>query len=116
MIEENPVFTPPKQVAFRTANTFVSVLLDQAAEAARPVVFDPRDREALHKLGYRWVVFDRHAPARAVDPGAAGAEIAARAPPASFAGLLGAPVWADADDVLYAPWGDGSPCGSEMRQ
>jgi hypothetical protein len=112
MVEDNPVFAPKEQVAFKTDNDFIAMLFDQAASGKKPPVFDPRDREELHTMGYKWVVLDKRA---YMDPGdnarvATASEGRARWVRKTFTNMLGAPVYEDEMTAIYAPWGDGSPC------
>lgn len=113
MVEDNLVFAPPEQVAYRSDNSFVAVLLDQAGEGEKAPVYTPADREALHTLGYKWVVLDKRA---YLDVGDTSARVGrslegrARWVRRSLTNLLGAPVYEDEQTAIYAPWGDGSPC------
>lgn len=113
MVEDNPVFAPKEQVAIQQTNSFVSVLLDQAASGAKPPDYTEADKQAVYDLGYRWVLLDKRA---YLDPG----HEASRVGPARegrlrwvrrvFGRMLGAPVYEDEITVVYAPWGDTTPC------
>lgn len=113
MVEDNPVFSPPAQLAYQRDNTFVSVLLDQSTYGKRRPAYRQEDRAALQALGYRWVVLDKRAYVEGGDIQArTGSSLAGRANRVAVVmeQLVGRPVWEDADNAIYAPWGDGSPC------
>lgn len=111
MVEDNPVFAPAEQIAARTTNTFLAVLFDQADEAEAAPAYAEADRQAVHDLGYRWVVLDKRAFA---GPRRGGPERLRRAR-RTFGDLLGAPVYEDDTTALFAPWGDASPCPGAAR-
>jgi hypothetical protein len=113
MVEDNPVFSPSGQVAIQKDNTFLAVLLDQSTEAENPPDYRDVDRAALHELGYRYVLVDKRA---YLDPGHEGSLVGTthegrvRYVRRVLTNLLGAPVFEDQMTVIYAPWGDASPC------
>lgn len=112
MVEDNVVFAPKEQVAFKTSNTFVKVLLDQAATGDEAPVYAEADRQALADMGYKWVLLDKRAYVDIGDGAArvgTGLEGRARWVRRTLTELLGAPVYEDAATAIYAPWG-GTPC------
>ncbi len=118
MVEDNAVFAPKEQIAYRANNSFVAVLLDQAGTGEGSPDYDPADREALGALGYKWVVLDKRA---YIDVGDRGARVGTRLEGRgrwvrrTFTQLLGAPVYEDAATDIYAPWGHGSPCVADVE-
>lgn len=113
MVEDNPVFAPPEQARIRRENGFVGALIDVAAGERVPRQVGPMDKQALRDLGYRWVLLDQRA-YTAPDDGAGrrGASHGERLRGVrrGLSKLAGAPVYEDDVTVLYAPWGDDSPC------
>jgi hypothetical protein len=113
MVEDNTVFAPPEQVAYRSSNSFVAVLLDQGSDGLKAPVFSPQDRAALKELGYRWVVLDKRA---YIDVGDLDAKVGtslegrARWVRRTMTSLMGKPVFEDEATAIYAPWDHGSPC------
>ncbi|MES2644568.1 MAG: hypothetical protein V4850_34085 [Myxococcota bacterium] len=113
MVEDNVVFAAPEQVAFKSSNTFVKMLLDQAATGDDPPIYVGADRQAVSDMGYKWVLLDKRA---YVDIGDGAARIGtrlegrARWVRRTLTEQLGAPVYEDDATAIYAPWGDGSPC------
>jgi hypothetical protein len=89
------------------------MLVDQAAFGQRRPVYSAADRLQVHTLGYRWVVLDKGAYEEETDARRE-TSLVGRAPwvRRSLTNLLGAPVYEDEQTVIYAPWGDGSPCGA----
>ncbi len=116
MLEDNPAFTPPESVALRKQNTFVSALLATARQEA--VIRTPvkADREALRRMGYRYVVLQLDAYGTA-PPGAGLADNARRTLRRrvlrDLSRFLGPPVYEDARVAIFSPWGDGAPCAPE---
>ncbi len=116
MVEDNPVFAPAEQVAIQQSNSFLSVLLDQAASGAKAPDYTAEDAAAVAAMGYEWVVLDKRA---YIDVGdrttRVGTELEGRGRwvRRTLAGLLGAPVYEDEQTAIYAPWGAGSPCPDE---
>ncbi|MFN7144489.1 MAG: hypothetical protein ACK4YP_11975, partial [Myxococcota bacterium] len=116
MVEDNPVFAPEEQVLIQQNNSFIAVVLDQAAAGAKPPDFTEVDRIELDTMGYRWVVLDKRA---YIDIGDQGARIGTslegrgRWVRRTLTTLLGAPVYEDEQTAIFAPWGDPSPCEGE---
>lgn len=125
MVEDDPTFAPVELGMLRSQNTFLRRLAalaqlggpsggapqDTAADLDLPVT--EADKAQLHTLGYRYVVLQRDAYARA--PGASRGERAAhetslRRLNRAFDGLLGRNVYEDARVTIWAPWGDPPPC------
>ncbi len=116
MLEDNASFTPPGTVALKGTNTFVAALFaiaKQARAVAQPTL---EDRDALHRLGYRYVVLQLDA-YWAVPPRPGLLDNARRTLRrrvlADLAELLGDPVYRDARVAIFAPWGDGPPCDAD---
>lgn len=116
MVEDNPVFTPEAQRALARDNSFLALLLKLSKDPSVKGEFTPEDSEAVHALGYRYVVV-QHAglmigssARRLVDPALSGrsASLLRR-----LTALLDRPVYTDPDITIFAPWGGGSPCGDE---
>jgi hypothetical protein len=119
MVEDNPVFTPEEQVTYRRENSFVAMLIAEAKSPDRDTSYVEADREALGALGYKWVLLDKNA---YVPPGAERAAVnpalEGRLPLVrrSFNKVFGAPVYEDSKTVIWAPWGDPSPCGEKTLE
>ena len=74
-----------------------------------------QDREALAAAGFRWIYVPRGANG---EKGRASVLAGPTGPAARQAldRLLGDPVYDDSDGVLWAPWGDDSPCGRSRAE
>lgn len=116
MVEDNPVFTPEEQTAFRRDNSFVAMLVNQAKSPDGAPDFVVEDFQAVGELGYKWVILDKNA---YLGPGHEFAKVSpaleGRLPliRRSFNKLFGAPVYEDSKTSIWAPWGDPSPCGKK---
>jgi hypothetical protein len=103
MVEDNPLFTPPEQLALRSENTWLASLIAVSELRDGPSATEA-DRKAVHDLGYRWVALDT----RRWGDGKTGRVLRMRR---LVQELAGRPVYQDQGSTLYAPWGDESPCG-----
>lgn len=114
MIENNAVFAPAEAVTFRETNTFVAALLATARlDTDDFETVSPADQEAVRAMGYRYVVLQRDAfVVRSEDDTMMdnAARTRMRRVERTLDGLMGKPVWADARVMIWAPWGDPSPC------
>lgn len=114
MLEDNPVFTPTELTALRASNRFVQVLTEgPPASGFDPATIPAADREAIHTLGYEYVVLQLDAyREREALGGMAGVilDIRVRSVRRSFDLLLGPPVYQDKRTVIWAPWGAEPPC------
>ncbi len=115
MLENNPTFTPAESVTFREDNTFVRALLDVATlQVGELPDWDDADREAVHALGYRYVVLQKDALVGGPQDGLQSASTRARmrAIRMALTDMVGPPIYDDARIAIHAPWGDPSPCAS----
>lgn len=113
MIEDNPVFTPPEALALRRDNSWLRALLAYDPEDDVVERWTEADRDAMHALGFRYVVLRKLA--YGLDPDATGMIARARATHLrrhlqGVQALLGPPIYQDETINLYAPWGDPRPC------
>ncbi len=113
MVEDNDVFTPAGTRALQQDNTFLAQLIDGASTDRELKPVKPDDKAALHKLGFRYVVFQKDSLSvprstnRLFDD-AIRAQLRVRRK--ALKKLAGAPIYEDARVAIYAPWGDPSPC------
>lgn len=105
MLEQQEAFMPAEAARVQRENTFL-VGIRVIADLSSPRRLPTRDdRQALHDLGYRYVVLNRDAYfERRPDP------MHLQIMDDQLRELLGTPVYEDARIRLYAPWGDPSPC------
>jgi len=113
MIENNEVFTPAGTRALQDENTFVARLIGSARLDRKIPSLDPVDQQAVYDLGFRYVVLQKDAHvvegnANALFDDAIRARL--RGTRKTLRQMLGGPVYEDARLVIYAPWGDGTPC------
>jgi len=116
MVEDNVVFTPQAQRELREDNSFLRLLVALGADGTTQGTVEEADREAVHQLGYRYVVLNQQAYATStpssgnVDPmvGETNGAITRQ-----LISTLGRPVYTDPEISIFAPWGDPSPCGSK---
>lgn len=118
MIEDNPIFTPAEQRKLARENSFLSTLLAVSNDARAEGEPTDEDKQALRDLGYRYVVvqlagYVKTMPSSRVVDVFLGEQTAALN--RRLQALIGAPVYADPDINIYAPWGDPSPCGHAGR-
>lgn len=106
MFDDNPVFSPQEQRAFRQNSVAFKTLEDWAVNAQGPVLL-PSALDELQGLGIRYILLDGEAVSGS--SGARGRRL--RTLRFTFREWLGAPVADDGRFVLYAPFGHGSPCG-----
>lgn len=119
MVEDNPVFSPKEQVEFRENNTFVAMLLSETADPDGAPTYVEADKDSLHELGYSYIVLDKNAflppgwEAKSVAP-----ELEGRFPYVRriLYRVLGGPVYEDSHTIIWAPWGDPSPCGTKSLE
>lgn len=114
MLEDNPVFTPTELTELRATNTFVKAVIDgPPAQGLDAQVVSEADKEAVHALGYEYVVLQLDAYRERVRlAGMANVilEIRLRTLRRSFDRVLGNPVYEDARVAIWAPWGAEPPC------
>jgi hypothetical protein len=113
MLENNEVFTPAEVRALMEDNGMVSGLF----AAAKLEEVDPRwsaeDAQAIHDLGYRYVVAQKDAFYHG--DGAPGLmdnvmRLRMRKLARTLRDRLGTPVYEDARVAIYSPWGAPAPC------
>ena len=105
MFDDNPVFSPVGQRAFRESSHAFKALQQWASEGMGP----PFRKSALSELegiGIRYIVLD----GEAIDGASGSRGRKMRSLRFKFRDWLGAPVADDGRFVLYAPFGGGSPC------
>ncbi|MCB9760600.1 MAG: hypothetical protein H6739_12230 [Alphaproteobacteria bacterium] len=114
MIEDNPLFSPPESRELREHNTFLRALLAYDPQATTLPPWTDEDKQAVYDLGYRYVVLQK----AAYGLGEAESPLVRRAREThlrrttrGFQAMMGRPVFDGEDVVIYAPWGDGRPCG-----
>ena len=113
MLENNDVFTPAESASLRTDNSYLQALLGVARLGGEPAAWTPADRQALHDLGYGYVVVQKDAYLQG--GGVAQSVITARRTrlrrmQKDLLAMTGPPLYEDARVALYAPWGDALPC------
>ncbi len=112
MVEDNPVFTPAEQRALIADNRFLSLLLALGKNPRAEGSIEAADSEAIHALGYRYVVVQHRL---YLSGGSTRIDSAATEHTGvllrRLTALLGRPVYVDPDITVFAPWGDPSPCG-----
>lgn len=114
MIENNPVFTPGESVALRQDNTWLRrVLAIGSSKRNVDPSWEPADMQAVHDLGYRYVVVQKDA----FDEQLAAQGLLAEAIKTrrrlllrDLQAMVGRAVYDDARITIHAPWGDPSPC------
>ncbi len=114
MLENNPEFTPDEVFALHEENTFVASMMHTAHGRPGEKPWTEEDRQAVHDLGYRFVVLQKdafHVAKR--DPGLLDnvRRLQQRHLTQGLKKVAGEPVYEDARVAIYAPWGDPSPCG-----
>lgn len=115
MIENNPVFTPPESNTLREENTYVATLINLATmdPTERADLWTPEDKEAVHTLGYRFVVLQKDAFLKTGrNKGLADNVLKTRLRQMrkQLQQLAGPAVYEDARVSIHAPWGDTLPC------
>ena len=113
MLEDNQVFTPEEFTDFKTENTAVAALLDLARMQPPEEPATPADLEAIHDLGYAYVVLQLDAFAAEYQESGLldnGLRARQRRVYRELDKMLGRPVYKDARIAIYSPWGEPSPC------
>ena len=114
MVEDNPIFTPPEQRALIRDNSFLRLINEVGQDARLEGQPLPSDVEAIHDLGYRYVVIQHNGYAKVASSSRL-VDVTlteqSRSLTRRMTELLGKPVYQDPDVSIYAPWGDPSPCG-----
>jgi hypothetical protein len=114
MLENNPVFTPAEFTELCDENAFVSELFAAAKLNRVDPQWPEADAQAIHDLGYRYVVAQKDAffhDGRA--PGMVDnvMRLRMRNLRKTLRKTLGKPVYEDARVAIYSPWGAPPPCG-----
>jgi len=108
MNERSRSLVPPEQRALRAENAWLAQLLRATANPRDSGTWTDAERDAVAELGYRWVVLRPQALNLSNDPD--GGQTRRRIMSRRLRELAGAPVYQDADVVIYAPWGDELVC------
>jgi hypothetical protein len=108
MNERSQALVPPEQTELRKTNTWLSAALAAGPNPRDRSVWTDEDRQAVGALGYQWLVV--RVDAMADSHRDVGARQRLRAARFRFLELAGAPVYEDADVVIYAPWGATMVC------
>lgn len=107
MHERSPSMVPAEQQALRQDNSWLRAVLRAPSDPRAELAWTEADREAVHALGYRWIVLRVDAIAEPQGRTGGGGRIA----PARrrLAALAGKPVFESPEVVVFAPWGDTLP-------
>lgn len=119
MLENNPEFTPEEIFALHQDNTFVASMMHTAHGIPGDTAWTEEDRQAVHTLGYRYVVLQKdayHVAQR--DPGLLDnvRRLQQRRMTQGLQRVAGPPVYDDARVAIFAPWGDPSPCAASSPE
>ena len=113
MIENNMVFTPPESATFRNENTFVYSLISAAMQEGSQLEWTEEDKQAVHDLGFRYIVVQKDAFFVAGDDQALVDNVRRtrlRRMHKTLVRMAGRPVYDDARVAIYTPWGYPVPC------
>ncbi len=118
MAEGTPILEPAEMRQLRDGNTWLRALIDASRSDGPAPAWEAADRQAVHDLGYRYLLLQKDAFLRTTGPGGRTQGEVTHATRLRrlvhvLPDLAGAPVYEDARAVLYAPWGDPPPCGAD---
>ncbi len=113
MIEDNASFTPPEASALKKDNRWLGRLLRLTGMSREDTEWTEAERQAIHELGFRYVVLQKDAFLVQGDRTTFHREVLRtrlRRLLKDLVPLVGEPVFEDARTAVYAPWGDPAPC------